>query len=101
MRTAFTKLTLIVFAFAIVGLSRKTALPDRHRFVIVNINAPDVGFNDPNAGAPVGGNPGTTLGQQRLISFRTCGRHLVCAARQQRADSHSRTVRPAWSGRAR
>jgi hypothetical protein len=37
---------------------------------IVNGNAPGVGFNDPTAAAPVGGNPGTTLGQQRLNAFQ-------------------------------
>jgi hypothetical protein len=37
--------------------------------VINNINAPGVGFNDPTPAAPVGGNNGTTLGQQRLIAF--------------------------------
>lgn len=38
-------------------------------FVIVNNNAAGVGFNDFTPAAPVGGNPGTTLGQQRLIAF--------------------------------
>jgi hypothetical protein len=38
--------------------------------VIVNINAPGVGFNDPTPAAPVGGNPGTTIGQQRLNAFQ-------------------------------
>ncbi|MBI2679179.1 MAG: peptidase [Candidatus Koribacter versatilis] len=37
---------------------------------IVNNNAPGVGFNDPTPIAPVGGNPGTTLGQQRLNAFQ-------------------------------
>jgi hypothetical protein len=37
--------------------------------VIHNMNAPGVGFNDPTPAAPVGGNTGTTLGQQRLIAF--------------------------------
>jgi len=37
---------------------------------IVNINAPGIGFNDPTPAAPVGGNPGTTLGQQRMIAFQ-------------------------------
>jgi hypothetical protein len=39
------------------------------QIVIVNINAAGVGFNDPTPAAPVGGNSGTTLGQQRLIAF--------------------------------
>jgi hypothetical protein len=37
--------------------------------VINNINAPGVGFNDPTPAAPVGGNPGTTVGAQRLFAF--------------------------------
>ncbi len=37
---------------------------------IVNNNLPGVGFNDPTPVAPVGGNPGTTLGQQRLNVFQ-------------------------------
>lgn len=36
---------------------------------INNINAAGVGFNDTTPAAPVGGNPGTTLGEQRLIAF--------------------------------
>ena len=38
--------------------------------VIVNLNAPGVGFNDPTPVVPVGGNTGTTLGQQRLNAFQ-------------------------------
>lgn len=37
--------------------------------IINNINAAGVGFNDTTPAAPVGGNAGTTLGQQRLIAF--------------------------------
>ena len=37
---------------------------------IVNTNEPGVGFNDPTPALPVGGNTGTTLGQQRLIAFQ-------------------------------
>ncbi len=36
---------------------------------IVNTDGPGEGFNDPTPRAPVGGNPGTTLGEQRLIAF--------------------------------
>src|SRR5947199_5818056 len=38
--------------------------------VIVNTNAARVGFNDATPAAPVGGNPGTTVGQQRLNAFQ-------------------------------
>lgn len=36
---------------------------------IINIDEPGVGFNDPTPAAPVGGNSGTTLGEQRQIVF--------------------------------
>jgi hypothetical protein len=36
---------------------------------IINMNDPGEGFNDPTPATPVGGNPGTTLGQQRLNAF--------------------------------
>ncbi len=42
-------------------------------FVIVNLNAPGEGFNDPTPVAPVGGNPGTTVGAQRLNVFTKAG----------------------------
>jgi hypothetical protein len=38
--------------------------------VIQNGNAAGVGFNESTPAAPVGGNGGTTLGQQRLIAFQ-------------------------------
>ncbi|MGE3179149.1 MAG: PA domain-containing protein [Vicinamibacterales bacterium] len=40
------------------------------RITIVNMNAPGVGFNDPTPAAPIGGNTGTTVGEQRLIAFQ-------------------------------
>ena len=42
----------------------------RAKITVLNANAPGVGFNDPNPRAPIGGNPGTTLGQQRLNAFQ-------------------------------
>jgi hypothetical protein len=37
--------------------------------IVVNFDPPGVGFNDPTPVEPVGGNPGTTLGEQRLNVF--------------------------------
>ena len=37
---------------------------------IINTDGPNEGFNDPAPAVPVGGNPGTTKGQQRLIAFQ-------------------------------
>ncbi|HJZ65718.1 MAG TPA: PA domain-containing protein [Candidatus Acidoferrum sp.] len=62
------KLSLLVFALLLSALaptSRGAAT-----IVIQNGNAAGVGFNDPTPVAPVGGNPGTTLGQQRLNAFQ-------------------------------
>src|SRR5687768_17754548 len=70
MRTAFTKLTLIVFAMAIAGLAAQPSFGAAAQIIVVNVNAPNVGFNDPTPAAPVGGNSGTTVGQQRLIAFQ-------------------------------
>jgi hypothetical protein len=39
--------------------------------VIINLDGAGEGFNDPTPVAPVGGNTGTTIGQQRLIVFQT------------------------------
>jgi hypothetical protein len=35
-----------------------------------NVDPPGVGFNDPTPATPVGGNTGTTVGEQRLIAYR-------------------------------
>ena len=38
--------------------------------ILVNLNGPGVGLNDPTPVAPVAGNTGTTLGQQRLNALQ-------------------------------
>jgi hypothetical protein len=58
-----------MFAFVFIALSGRNTFAGPAQIVIVNINAPNVGFNDPTPAAPVGGNTGTTLGQQRLFAF--------------------------------
>jgi len=59
-------------ALAVVSLLLAPAAPAfaNATLTIVNNNAAGVGFNDPTPVAPIGGNPGTTLGQQRLIAFQ-------------------------------
>src|SRR3954470_19494720 len=54
---------------AICGLGA-TAAHAAATIVIVNGDPAGQGFNDPTVVAPVGGNPGTTLGQQRLNAFQ-------------------------------
>src|SRR3989442_11179949 len=66
----FGRLALVVLTVA--GLSAVTpraGFTSAH-LIIVNGDGPNEGFNDPTPVAPVGGNAGTTLGQQRLIAFQ-------------------------------
>jgi hypothetical protein len=41
---------------------------------IINADAAGTGLNDPTPASPVGGNPGTTIGQQRLNAFKEAAR---------------------------
>jgi hypothetical protein len=59
----------IAFALAL-AIGAVTGAHAAANIVIVNQNAAGVGFNDPSPAVPVGGNPGTTLGQQRLYAFQ-------------------------------
>jgi len=52
-----------------VGLMAASAANAAVTLRIFNINGAGVGFNDATPVAPVGGNPGTTLGQQRINAF--------------------------------
>jgi hypothetical protein len=65
------KLRLVALAAASLGaFAAAPAAQAAATLVITNGNAAGVGFNDPTPVAPVGGNPGTTLGQQRLNAFQ-------------------------------
>ena len=59
-------------ALLLVGSLAATASPlsATAHITIVNTNQAGVGFNDPTAATPVGGNAGTTVGQQRLNAFQ-------------------------------
>ena len=66
-RTSAVRVLLILLA----GLLLVAPAFGQAVVTIVNGNAPGVGFNDPTPVTPVGGNNGTTLGEQRLIAFQT------------------------------
>ena len=53
-----------------VALSLTWASARAATITIVNLDGPGEGFNDPTPVAPVGGNPGTTVGAQRLYVFQ-------------------------------
>jgi hypothetical protein len=61
---------LRLFILAILTLSISIPAFAGANIIIVNLDGPNEGFNDPTPAAPVGGNPGTTKGQQRLIAFQ-------------------------------
>ena len=63
------KLLLCVAAAAAMAVGGVSTALAQGEIIIINNNAPGVGFNDPTPAAPVGGNPGVTLGQQRLNVF--------------------------------
>ena len=55
---------------ATAGLALAAALPaNAAEMILVNMDPPGAGFNDPTPATPVGGNAGTTVGQQRLIAY--------------------------------
>lgn len=55
--------------FVLLLVAATNALAGKGKILIINRDAAGMGFNDPTPVAPVGGNPGTTLGQQRLKVF--------------------------------
>lgn len=60
---------LLCTLFTTLFLTSATAFAGA-TITIVNLDGPGEGFNDPTPAAPIGGNPGTTVGQQRLIAFQ-------------------------------
>jgi hypothetical protein len=60
------KRTLLVSVLLVMPVLHASAAS----VVIVNRDAPGVGFNDPTPASPLGGNTGTTVGQQRLNAFQ-------------------------------
>ncbi|MEK6280494.1 MAG: DUF4214 domain-containing protein [Acidobacteriota bacterium] len=69
MNKLFAKLPALVLTLVVGTMASSTAY-GTITIVIENVDAAGVGFNDTTAVSPVGGNPGTTLGQQRLNAFQ-------------------------------
>src|SRR5687768_16714480 len=63
------KTTKTLGALALAGLLWGTSATAA-QIEIINLDGPNEGFNDPTPAAPLGGNAGTTLGEQRLIAYR-------------------------------
>ena len=68
MRTLLRRPVAVWFALAVM-FAAAPAFADATVFLI-NGDAPGVGLNDPTPRAPVAGNTGTTVGQQRIIALQ-------------------------------
>lgn len=55
---------------ALTGLLVVSATASAAKIELINIDPPGVGFNDPTPATPLGGNNGTTIGQQRLNAYQ-------------------------------
>ena len=60
---------LLIIALGVLILSPSAVLAGA-TITIVNADGAGEGFNDPTPAAPIGGNAGTSRGQQRLIAFQ-------------------------------
>ncbi len=62
--------SVFAFAFGVLSVASIGGTAAAATFQIVNIDSAGEGFNDNTPAVPVGGNDGTTVGQQRLIAFQ-------------------------------
>ena len=69
MNKIISKLPALLLTF-VVGVMASSSVFSQATIVIENVDAADTGFNDPTPATPVGGNSGTTVGQQRLNAFQ-------------------------------
>src|SRR5258706_11178709 len=70
MKTLHRMRRLGLVPLALLLLTLAPVVAGAATITIINNNAAGVGFNDPTPVAPVGGNPGVTLGAQRLYIFQ-------------------------------
>ena len=70
MRKHFLHRVSLGLLVVLLGLSASSPALGNATITIQNNDGANTGFNDPTPVAPVGGNNGTTLGQQRLIAFQ-------------------------------
>jgi hypothetical protein len=60
---------------ALIAVAAAPLTAEAHATIVINVlDEPGEGFNDPTPAGPIGGNPGTTVGQQRLLTFERAAR---------------------------
>src|SRR6476659_6660381 len=65
-----TRTLAFALVFSLGALAADPAVSLSATITIINVDGAGQGFNDTTVVAPVGGNPGTTLGEQRLNAFQ-------------------------------
>ncbi len=71
MRSDKRQLRIALLALAVMLAPGALArLAQAATVTIINLDGPGEGFNNPTPASPVGGNPGVTIGAQRLIAFQ-------------------------------
>jgi hypothetical protein len=65
--------TKVGAALALTGSLTIAIEANAATFKVINTDEPGIGFNDPTPAAPVGLNPGKTVGEQRLIALNFLG----------------------------
>ncbi len=83
-------------SFFLVIFSQASAVRAAAEFTILNNDGPGEGLNDLTPVAPVGGNSGTTLGQQRMIALWRKPRDDCCPYWGNRAVTGPLTKRARW-----
>jgi len=81
-----------VLQAALLGAFALASSAQAATIVITSRDAPGVGFNDPTPVAPVGGNPGTTLGEQRWNVYQ----HVAHIWEQNLQSNVTITVSAGW-----
>lgn len=71
MRRSSLPLVVAGTVAGILALGQGSAPIRAATLLLIDEDAPDVGFNDPTQVVPVPGNPGTTLGRQRRNAFQS------------------------------
>jgi Domain of unknown function (DUF4214) len=87
------KFSIFIVTLAISLVAASSAFGQAN-IVILNADTAGTGFNDQTPVSPVGGNSGTTLGQQRLIAFQTAA--SIWGATLNSGPTI--TVRSSWAG---
>lgn len=92
MKYLLTKISIVILA-AVFSLIVSTSAFGQANIVIQNTDGPGAGFNDPTAATPVGGNSGTTVGQQRLNAFQAAANIWAATL----SSSQTITITGSWA----